>query len=113
MYPEPPPYHPPVAAPDPLLPTAPPAAAPRRNRVLITLGSIVTVGLVGLGAAAIALGGGGASSPEEAVQHRAAAIDDQDVLAAVATAWALGIPVDLIRAGLLRFGEVQSAAAVH
>ena len=35
------------------------------------------------------------------------------VLAAVATAWALGIPVDLIRAGLLRFGEVQSAAAVH
>ena len=35
------------------------------------------------------------------------------VLAAVATAWALGIPADLIRAGLLRFGEIQSAAAVH
>ncbi len=36
------------------------------------------------------------------------------VLAAVASAWALGVPSDLIRAGLLRFGESQLAnAAVH
>ena len=35
------------------------------------------------------------------------------VLAAVAAAWALGVPTDLIRAGLLRFGEPQPAAAVH
>ena len=35
------------------------------------------------------------------------------VLAAVAAAWALGVPVDLIRAGLLHFGEVRAAPAVH
>ncbi|QTD47368.1 cyanophycin synthetase [Ottowia testudinis] len=35
------------------------------------------------------------------------------VLAAVATAWAMGVPTDLIRAGLLHFGETQPAAAVH
>ncbi|WP_415139404.1 cyanophycin synthetase [Ottowia sp.] len=35
------------------------------------------------------------------------------VLAAVAAAWALGIPVDLIRAGLLRFGQPPVAAAVY
>ncbi len=35
------------------------------------------------------------------------------VLAAVAATWALGVPAELIRAGLLRFGEVQSTAAVH
>ncbi|MDO5626552.1 MAG: cyanophycin synthetase, partial [Pseudomonadota bacterium] len=35
------------------------------------------------------------------------------VLAAVATAWALGLPAGLIRAGLLRFVEIQPAPAVH
>jgi cyanophycin synthetase len=34
------------------------------------------------------------------------------VLAAVAVAWALGVPVDLIRAGLFRFGK-DCPAAVH
>ena len=35
------------------------------------------------------------------------------VLAAAGAAWALGVPVDLIHAGLLRFGEPQSASLVH
>jgi cyanophycin synthetase len=35
------------------------------------------------------------------------------VMAAVATAWALGVPVDLIRAALLRFGQSQTATAVY
>jgi phospho-N-acetylmuramoyl-pentapeptide-transferase len=47
----------------------------------------------------------------------AAAADTGDarphVLAAVAAAWALGIPAELIRAGLLQFGEKQLAQAVH
>ena len=35
------------------------------------------------------------------------------VLAAVAGAWAMNVPVDLIRAGLLRFQQPQVAAPVH
>lgn len=84
MYPQqPPPYIPPTIAGPPEIGAEP--APRRRNRVLVTVGSVVTVGLVGLGAAAIAFGGGGASSPEEAVRHLATAIDEEDVLAAVAT----------------------------
>ena len=37
----------------------------------------------------------------------------QDALAAVAAAWALGVPADLIRAGLLQFGQPPAATAVH
>jgi len=35
------------------------------------------------------------------------------ILAAVAAAWALGLPVDLIRSGLLRFSQPAKAAPVH
>jgi cyanophycin synthetase len=35
------------------------------------------------------------------------------ILAAAATAWALGVPVDLIRAGLLRFEGSQAGLSVH
>ena len=35
------------------------------------------------------------------------------VLAAVAAAWALGVPTSLIRGGLLRFDAAPAASAVH
>lgn len=82
---QPPPYVPPVLTGASVATDADTASPRRRNRMLVTVGSVVTVGLVGLGAAAIAFGGGGAASPEEAVRHLATAIDGEDVLAAVAT----------------------------
>ena len=45
-----------------------------------------------------------AEGPQDARPH---------VLAAVAAAWALGLPTDLIRAGLLHFGEPRHTSAVH
>lgn len=86
MHSEPPSSEQPLIAPEPPQPAGTTGGAPvRRNRVLVTVGSVVTVGLLGLGAAAVAFGSGGASTPEEAVEHLASAIDAQDVLAAVAT----------------------------
>lgn len=62
-----------------------PPRPPRRNRVLVSVGSLLTVAMVALGAAAFAAAGGGAADPEAAVRSFAGALDAEDALGAFAT----------------------------
>ena len=81
----------------------------RKGRAVFARGDSIVLGLGAEDVPLIKLPGPvlraiGGDGPHDARPH---------VLAAVAAAWALGVPIDLIRAGLLHFGESQPARAVH
>lgn len=66
--------------------TIAPTQKPKRsNKLVIGIGSLVSVALIGLGTATLMSNGAGAASPEEAVEQFAAAIDGEDLLGAMAT----------------------------